>query len=150
MVAKDRHEEAKVILDRIHGHRSDDFASFEFAEISTQLAIERQEHKGKAAIMELFTRRYLRRTLLGIFILQMTKLSGSAIINNYQSLFYAGLGYKGRTVLLLAGVYGLMGVIGQVINLLWISDKWSRRLTVCESLVQYIVWTHYCTATNPT
>lgn len=132
MVVKNRHEEARIILDRIHGHRDDDFASIEFTEISAQLAMEQEQRQGRAAITDLFTRRYIRRTLLAIFILQMTKLSGSAVVNNYQSLFYSGLGYKGRTVLLLAGVYGFMGVIGQIINLLFISDKWSRRLTVCK------------------
>lgn len=131
MVSKDRHEDAKVILDRIHGHRTDDFATTEYVEISAQLQMEQERRKHKAPITELFTFQYLRRTLLAVFILQMTKLSGSAIVNNYQSLFYSGLGYKGRTVLLLAGVYGFMGIIGQVINLLFISDRWSRRLTVC-------------------
>lgn len=121
-----------MILDRIHGHRADGFAAVEFSEISAQLAIEQQERQNRMVLTDLFTKRYLRRTLLAVFILQMTKLSGSAIINNYQSLFYAGLGYKGRTVLLLAGVYGFMGVIGQVINLIFISDKWSRRMTVCK------------------
>jgi hypothetical protein len=94
--------------------------------------MEQEQRQGRAPLTEFFTRRYLRRTLLGIFILQMTQLSGSAIVSNYQSLFYSGLGYKGRTVLLLAGIYGFMGVIGQIINLLFISDKWSRRLTVCK------------------
>jgi len=132
VVANDHYEEARVVLDRVHGHRDDDFATLEFAEISAQLAMEQEQRQGRSSFMEIFTRKYLRRTLLAIFILQMTKLSGSAIVNNYQSLFYSGLGYKGRSVLLLAGIYGFMGVIGQIINLLWISDKWSRRLTVCK------------------
>lgn len=132
VVVKDRYEEARVVLDRIHGYRADDFAAIEFVEITEQLAMEKSNRQDRAPLMELFTLRYLRRTLLAVFILQMTKLSGSAIVNNYQSLFYSGLGYKGRTVLLLAGIYGFMGVIGQIINLLWISDKWSRRLTVCK------------------
>lgn len=131
MVSKGRNDEARHVLEMLHGHRGDDFALRELTEIRAQLALE-SEQRSHWAFTDLFTRRYLRRTLLGIFILQMTKLSGSGIISNYQSLFYKGLGYKGRTVLLLAGVYGFMGVIGQIINLLWMSDKWSRRKTVCK------------------
>ncbi len=119
------------MLERLHGHRGDNFPLTELAEIRAQLAIERQQRR-HWAITDIFTQRYIRRTLLGTFILNMTKLSGSGIISNYQSLFYGGLGYKGNTVLLLSGIYGFMGVFGQIFNLIWVSDKISRRMTVCK------------------
>lgn len=64
--------------------------------------------------------------------MNMTKLSGGGVVQNYQSLFYAGLGFRGRTVLLLSGCYGFMGLFGQIANMLWVSDKWPRTRTMCE------------------
>lgn len=98
-------------------------------EIREQLALEQARRKS-SSWAELFTLRYARRVLLGCFIMNMTKLSGSGIVQNYQSLFYEGLGFEGRTVLLISGFYGIMGVIGQLINIAWVSDKWPRRRTV--------------------
>jgi hypothetical protein len=122
----------------------------EMVEIREQLALEDRTRKA-SSWQELFTRRYARRLLLACFILNMTKLSegnwfrphpdlslhtnscAGVVVQNYQSLFYAGLGYKGRNVLLLSGCYGFMGVIGQVMNMIWVSDKWPRKRTMCES-----------------
>ena len=56
------------------------------------------------------------------------------VVQNYQSLFYAALGFQGKAVLLISGCYGFMGVIGQVANMLWVSDKWPRVRTMCESI----------------
>jgi hypothetical protein len=70
---------------------------------------------------------------MAIMVMQVGILSGSLAIQNYQSLLYASLGYKGRSVILISGCYGFMGIIGQIINLLGVSDKWSRRRTMCKS-----------------
>lgn len=43
---------------------------------------------------------------------------------------YASLGYEGRTVLLIGGLYGFMALIGQVINVFSVADHWTRRFTV--------------------
>lgn len=137
MVSKDRHEEARAVLERLHGYRGEDFVLGELTQIQEQLSLEQSERK-HTAVWEIFTLRYARRTLLANFIMNMTKLSGAGVVSNYQSLFYVGLGYKGRTVLLLAGIYGFMGVIGQVLNLLFVSDKWARRTTVCENPIECI------------
>ncbi|TEA14319.1 H(+)/hexose cotransporter 2 [Colletotrichum sidae] len=58
------------------------------------------------------------------------KLSGSNVIQNYQSIMHNSLGYEGRTVLLIGALYGFMAVIGQVINVFFIADHWTRRTTV--------------------
>jgi hypothetical protein len=67
---------------------------------------------------------------------RLTKPTGG-VIQNYQSLFYAGLGFEGRTVLLISGCYGFMGVIGQVINMMFVSDKWPRKRTMCKHLYDF-------------
>lgn len=43
---------------------------------------------------------------------------------------YNSLGYQGKTVLLIGAIYGFMAVIGQVINVFFVADHWTRRTTV--------------------
>ena len=58
-------------------------------------------------------------------------LSGVAVIQNYQTEFYNLVGYTGNAALLVTAVYGLMGVIGQVINITVVADKRGRKTTMC-------------------
>lgn len=60
----------------------------------------------------------------------MGQLSGSTVIQNYQNTFYATVGFTGRTALLISGVYGIMGVVGQIIYLVAVADKWPRTRTL--------------------
>lgn len=84
-----------------------------------------------SAVTHLFSRQYARRTALACFIVAMSQLSGSLVIQNYQSIFYASVGFTGQTSLLISGVYGLMGVFGQLTYLVVVADKWKRTTTMC-------------------
>lgn len=130
VVSKERHEDAHRILSTLHASRGPDYIEREMSDIRQQLALEK-ESRGTSSWRELFSLRYARRLLLAVFIMNMTKLSGGGVVQNYQSLFYAGLGFRGRTVLLLSGCYGFMGLFGQIANMLWVSDKWPRTRTMC-------------------
>lgn len=153
-MARERHEDALKNLSVLHEKKGEEFIQREIVEIRGQLGLE-QAQRSQSSWAELFTLRYARRVLLGCFIMNMTKLSGGmlapalrtvllrtpinsssivagGVVQNYQSLFYAGLGFQGRTILLLSGCYGFMGIIGQVINMLWVSDKWPRKQTMCK------------------
>ncbi|KAF5247578.1 hypothetical protein FANTH_6329 [Fusarium anthophilum] len=121
LVAKERHEDAQRVITMLHAKKGEEFIQREMLEIREQLALE-QAQRTSASWVELFTIRYAKRLLLACFILNMTKLSGGGVIQNYQSLFYAGLGFGGRTVLLISGCYGFMGVIGQIINMAFYGD----------------------------
>jgi len=129
LILKERHEDAQKVLSLLHAKRGDDFVQRELIEIREQLALEHAQ-RTNVSWAELFSLRYAKRLLLACFILNMTKLSGGGVIQNYQSLFYNGLGFEGRTVLLISGCYGFMGVIGQIINMAFVSDKWPRKRTM--------------------
>ncbi|VUC35347.1 unnamed protein product [Clonostachys rosea] len=129
LVSQERYEDAVKVLYDLHGQKGDEYVQREMVEIREQLALEKAQRRS-SSWSELFSLRYARRLLLACFILNMTKLSGSGIVQNYQSLFYAGLGFKGNTILLLSGCYGFMGLFGQIANMLWVSDKWSRTKTM--------------------
>ncbi|KAI8270741.1 hypothetical protein K4K58_008573 [Colletotrichum sp. SAR11_239] len=105
LVKQERHEDAVKVLRRLHGARGEDFVQHQYVEIRDQLALE-ADLRRQSSLKILFTRQYARRMLLACLIVNMTKLSGSQVIQNYQSLMYAALGFKGQTVLLIAGCYG--------------------------------------------
>lgn len=126
---KERYDEAKKVMYSLHGHRGAEVIESEFTEMCDQIRHEAQS-KNVRNFVNLFTKRFLRRTLLACLIVNMMKLSGSNIIQNYQSLMYNSLGYKGQTVLLIGALYGFMAVIGQIINVFFVADHWTRRATV--------------------
>ena len=126
---KERYDEAKQVMYSLHGHRGSETIEKEFSEMCSQIQLEANENR-KANFYKLFTRKYLRRMLLACLTVNMMKLSGSNIIQNYQSLMYNSLGYEGQTVLLIGALYGFMAVIGQIINVFFVADHWTRRGTV--------------------
>lgn len=113
----------------LHGHRGEDVVEAEFAEMCEQIKLEAGSGK-MDNFKKLFTRQYIRRTLLACLIVNMQKLSGSNVLQNYQSVLYTSLGYKGNTVLLIGALYGFSAVIGQIINVFFTADHWTRRKTV--------------------
>ncbi|KAE8327480.1 general substrate transporter [Aspergillus sergii] len=129
LVQQERHDDAKAVLERLHSNRGHDWVQNELQEIITQVAQDAELRK-KNEFFALFTPKYFRRTFLAIWVANVSKLSGSVVIQNYQSLMYTALGFSGRTLLLIAGCYGLMGVLGQILNLVFVSDRWERTKTL--------------------
>jgi hypothetical protein len=125
-----------IVILRLHGDKGDDFVAQEFIQIREQINLERvgRSTNFASAISQLFSPRYFRRTATACFILMMGQLSGSTVIQNYQGIFYATVGYTGRTSLLISGIYGFMGVFGQIAYLLIVADKWPRTRTLCKCL----------------
>ena len=103
--------------------------SRELAEMQAQIRLEKQR-KTKSNFRRLFNRQYIRRTLLGTLIVNMCKLSGSNIIQNYQDLMYSNLGYEGKEALLITAIYGFMALVGQLFSIFTVADHWPRRRTV--------------------
>ena len=61
-----------------------------------------------------------------------TNLSGVSVIQNYQTEFYKLVGHTGNSALLMSAIYGLMGVLGQVINITLVVEKRGRKTTICK------------------
>ncbi|KAF4964198.1 hypothetical protein FSARC_7832 [Fusarium sarcochroum] len=133
LVLKDRHEEARQVLASLHGKADEEIhVDRELVQIREQIQLEREQGNlnWTIALGHMFSRKYVRRTLTASFIVTMSQLSGSSVIQNFQSVFYQTVGFTGRTALLISGVYGMMGAIGQVIYLIFVADKLPRTRTL--------------------
>lgn len=126
---KERFEESKKVMYSLHKGRGPELIEHEYNEMYSQTRLE-ATLSNKSSVRTLFTRRFMRRTLLGCLIVNMAKLSGSNVIQNYQSLMYKSLGFQGRQVLLITALYGFMAMVGQTISIFTLSDHWPRRRTV--------------------
>ncbi|KAL2880271.1 hypothetical protein SGCOL_004320 [Colletotrichum sp. CLE4] len=111
---------------------NDDLVGRELIQIREQILLERSQGNmdWMTALRALFSRKYVRRTLTAAFIVTMGQLSGSSVIQNFQNIFYATVGFTGRTALLISGAYGMMGILGQVIYLFVVADRWPRTRTL--------------------
>ncbi|KAL0932411.1 sugar transporter [Colletotrichum truncatum] len=133
LILRDRYEEARSVLASLHGTAdNDDLVDRELIQIREQILMERQQGNMNwfTAIRQMFSAKYIRRTLTAAFIITMGQLSGSSVIQNFQNIFYATVGFTGRTALLISGAYGMMGIFGQIIYLVVVADRWPRTRTL--------------------
>jgi sugar porter (SP) family MFS transporter len=137
LIMSDRHEEAERVLTSLHSAKSRDEVSSdqvqgELIQIQEQINLEREQGNLSwgVALKKMFSKQYARRTLTAAFIVTMGQLSGSSVIQNFQGIFYQTVGFTGRTALLISGVYGMMGIIGQIIYLVVVADRWPRTRTL--------------------
>ncbi|RKK79193.1 hypothetical protein BFJ71_g16302 [Fusarium oxysporum] len=124
--------EARAVLEKLHRGEDASFIDREMAQMQEHLTIE-QAIKSSGlfqSFTQLFFRKYIKRTALACFCQVMTELAGVSAIQNFQSIFYAAVGFTGDKALLISGIYGFMGVIGQIISLTLIADKWKRTTTL--------------------
>lgn len=122
-----------LVLIRLQGHMGQEFVDREFVQIQEQISFEVLDRNlpWYKAASALFSAQYIKRTLLAMFIVSMSQLSGTSVISNFQNVFYGIVGVRGKTSLLVSGVFGTMGVIGTIIYLLFVADKWRRTTTLC-------------------
>ncbi|KAM5372598.1 hypothetical protein ACJZ2D_007372 [Fusarium nematophilum] len=134
LIKQDRIEEARQVLFRLHSGTTsgNELVAQELVQIQEQLRQEREQSGAGwgVALKAMFSRRYIRRTATAAFIVVQAQLSGAPVIQNYQNIFYAQVGFTGKTSLLISGAYGMMGIIGNVIYLLIVADKWPRARTL--------------------
>ncbi|CAH0032611.1 unnamed protein product [Clonostachys rhizophaga] len=148
LVQQDRIEEAEKVLHKLHGIENESLASQELIQIREQLGFERSQGSASwsFALKKMFSKQYLRRTATATFIVAMGQLSGSQVIQNFQSIFYETVGFTGKTSLLISGIYGMMGIIGQIIYLTVVADRWPRVRTLWIGSVLLSVMIAVCMA----
>ncbi|KAH8761351.1 general substrate transporter [Hyaloscypha sp. PMI_1271] len=133
LIAQDRDQEAEAVLHQLYPEQDENEIQITLLGIQEQVQFEAQQRSNVSlghAFLELFSRKYIKRTLLAIAVIHILPLSGASVVQNYQVLLYQGLGYSGEQILLISGCYGFMGVIGQAINMLFVADKWPRVRTM--------------------
>ncbi|GME23727.1 hypothetical protein GTA08_BOTSDO13690 [Neofusicoccum parvum] len=148
LVGKDRAEEAREVLARIHGNEGPAFVDREMIQIREQIALERSlgAQTWVGGLVRLFSRQYVRRVALSCFVLTLTQFAGVGVIQNFQSIFYASVGFTGRRALLISGIYGFMGLFGQLISLTVVADRWRRTTTLWVGCLVLAVMLSICMA----
>ncbi|KAI5366805.1 hypothetical protein CUC08_Gglean010066 [Alternaria sp. MG1] len=95
LIMKDRIDEARVILDRLHGDPADpdnDYARSEFYQISKQIAIDRT--LGSSWVTIFRKPSYRKRAFYTLGLTFFCQCSGVLVINNYGPTLYKNLGFS--------------------------------------------------------
>jgi len=95
LIMKGRHEEAQVILNRLHSDSSDpenSYARAEFYQIEKQVLIDRTLDTSWVHIFKKPS--YRKRAFLAIGTCAIIQCSGVLVINNYGPILYNTLGYS--------------------------------------------------------
>lgn len=132
LVSQDRFEEARAVPARIHSDEGEGFIDQEMIQIREQTALERSYkrvggEKWYSNFLMLFTKQYIKRLGFVCFIQALAQFGGVTVIQNYQNIFYGTVGFTGDTALLISGIYGIIGLTGQIINLLVVAGKSNSR-----------------------
>ncbi|KAH8724382.1 general substrate transporter [Phaeosphaeriaceae sp. PMI808] len=133
LAEKNQMDKFESTLRYIYGSEDEDTLVRMKVEIREQVMLEAEQRNNTNlghAMVELFSKKYIRRTAMAIAVVQVNILSGGLAIQNYQSLLFGALGFTGQKVLLISGCFGFMGIIGQLINLAGVSDRLPRVRTM--------------------
>lgn len=124
---KDRHEEARVVLQKLHSdgtEQTEEYIQLEFQEIRDVIAAER-EH-ANISWSTIFTKpTWRKRLLLGCGVQAFGPLSGINVINYYGPRIYESLGIQTQTSLMIIGISGALSIVYCAIGL-WMLDRVGR------------------------
>ncbi|KAL2830661.1 sugar transporter [Aspergillus pseudoustus] len=156
LVEKERFEEAKIVLNKLHGTGSNhEFLDLEFREIVDTITAEKQFAVWSWKDM-IARPAWRKRLMLGMGIQAFGQLSGINVINYYGPQIYEILGIETGTSLQIIGISGSFSIIYCVIGL-WLLDKVGRikPLIVCSFgmaaalLVNSVLSKYFVLADNP-
>lgn len=130
-VEQAREEFIKIRRD-LRSHEVDD----EFVMMKSQIEFEME--RDIASIKEIFIL-FRHRVLASIAVQTMTSLTGVNVIQYYQTILYKSLGIGSDTILALAGVYGTVAFVTNLITTIFLTDQWGRRKMILTGLGGIIV-----------
>lgn len=111
LMEKDRHEEAREALRRLHGNGSnDEYLDLEYREIHDTIVAEKQVSVRSWGGM-VSKPAWRRRLALGMGIQAFGQLSGINVINYYGVTIYKLLGIDTRTSLMIIGISGSLSIV---------------------------------------
>jgi MFS family permease len=117
---RDRHEEAHVILEKLHGRSSDpEFVELEFREIHDSVIAERT-HTVRSWTALVSKKSWRRRLLLGASVQAFGQLSGINVINYYGPRIYLSLGIDNNTSLKIVGISGSLSIVWATLGLAYL------------------------------
>lgn len=126
LASKDRWEESIEIISKIQagGDVNNETVTIEIEEIREAIDIERQ-HKD-FSVFDLFNRKNINRTMVGIWVQIWQQMTGVNVMMYYIVLMFEMAGYTGNTNLVSSSIQYVINVVMTVPALLFL-DKWGRR-----------------------
>ncbi|KAK0476497.1 general substrate transporter [Armillaria novae-zelandiae] len=122
LVNSGRDDEARLAFTQIRGDLSGAELHKEFNDMREQILFEKSTEVKTFA--EAWSK-YKKRILISVAVQSMTSLTGVNVVGYYQTTLYRNLGITGQTILLLAGIYGTVGLIMNVFSIYFL-DKFGR------------------------
>lgn len=122
LVQRGRIDEARAVLQKLR-------ASSEFVEDELRLIKGSLEERSRedASYREIFQRRYIRRSVLSVFLMSFEMLCGIDAVLYYAPILFTQAGFtSNRAAFLASGVSGIINLIFTIPAQLWV-DKWGRR-----------------------
>ncbi|KAK0216751.1 general substrate transporter [Armillaria nabsnona] len=122
LISTGRNDEALEAFIKIRGDISGVALQKEFEAMREQILFERTM---KDKSFSKTWSKYKKRVIISVSLNTVTTLCGISIINYYQTTLYRQLGITGQTVLLLAGVFGSVGLVANLLSI-YLLDKVGR------------------------
>jgi len=86
-----------------------------------------EEGMQRATFSEVFSKRYIKRSLLGIFLMGFQMLCGIDVVLYYAPILFTQAGFSSeRASFLASGVSGIIILVFTIPSQIWV-DKWGRR-----------------------
>lgn len=121
---KDRHEEARAVLQKLRSGQEDRIIELEFREIRDVIIADRAA--GSVTWKSIVTRpTWRKRLLLGCGVQAFGPLSGTNVINYYGPRIYSILGVSTQESLMIIGISGALAIVYCTVGL-WMLDKVGR------------------------
>lgn len=122
LINSGRDDEARMAFTQIRGDLSGAELHKEFDDMREQIVFEKSTEVKTFA--EAWSK-YKKRILISVAVQSMTSLTGVNVVGYYQTTLYRNLGITGQTILLLAGIYGTVGLIMNVFSIYFL-DRFGR------------------------